>query len=835
MAKSAHAHVAIGVLFFLSGFSALIYQIVWVRLLTLAFGASAYAVGAVLVAFMGGMSVGSFIFARFVDRRKDRLRIYALLEAGVGLYALLLPSLVARLGDLYVSLYQHLMPTFYEISLIRLVVSVAILALPTIAMGATLPTLCALVARENHTAARRTAIFYGINTLGAVLGCLAAGFILLPWIGLDGATYFAVALNLVIAAGAYLLYRNSDEAAISTSTATNVNPLKSGICEEREPSEQGAELEIGGALLVIMLSGLTAMAYENIWTRVLTMIVGTTVYAFTTMLAAVLMGLVIGNGLFLFIRPRRPAILLAGAQVIIGLWVLLVTPHFDQIPFVFLKVFNWTHYNWAFFQIARFLLLFLLLIIPTTLMGLSFPLAVRIVVRRTGESGRKIGALYGFNTIGAIAGSFLGAFILIPFVGLQKGMILGASANIFAGLLLLACATEPKPAKKMCGAAVIIGSALVAMAFVSPWRLTYINSGAFAYASTYANVADVRTAVDAFQPLFYREGPTATVAVMRSPLDTLMLTIDGKTDASTGQNADMSTQILLSHLPALFVEKPDKALLIGLGSGVSLGALLRHPIQRVDVLEISEAVVEASCLFSEYNHDALEDPRVNLVVDDGRHHLQRTAKRYDLVISQPSNPWITGVSNLFTREYYRLIASHLTQDGVACQWIPSYNMSKEIVATIVKTFAAEFPHVSVWTSGVVGDLFLIGSNREIELPYARFLNRLADPGVAEDLACIRLDSSNLLARTFKFGPLGVQEFLAEFPDDLALNTDDAPIVEFAAPYFLLAPRVARDLNQKSDLTGDLSRLLALIRFESEAQQAAFIADAQRTLAEQVAK
>jgi spermidine synthase len=832
--RSAPPQPVIAVLFFLSGFTALVYQIIWVRLLTLTFGASTYAVGAVLVAYMGGMSLGSFGAARIVDCRRDQFKIYALLETAIGVYALLLPLLVQALGSLYIFLYQHLHPGFYEISLVRLVVSVVILALPTVAMGATLPTLCARLAADCQTAARHTAWLYGVNTFGGVAGCLCAGFVLIPRLGLDGATWFAVAFNLLVGAGALWLDRHSKPATAPARGRSEKHPSRPRVPVHSGGAESGSDLELIAAVLVIMLSGLAAMAYENIWTRVLTMIVGTTVYAFTTMLAAVLMGLVLGNCLYLLLKPRRPALLLAGAQVGIGLWVLLAMPHFDRIPFLFLKIFACTQHSWALFQLSRFLLLFLLLIVPTTLMGLSFPLAAQMVVRRVGESGRKIGVLYGFNTVGAIAGSFIGAFILIPFVGLQKGMLIVAIVNVLAGLLQLTLATRPRPAVRGLGGAVVVGLVLCAAMLVSPWKLTYINSGAFAYANAYERVADVRAALDAYQPIFYREGPTATVAVVRSPLDTLMLTIDGKTDASTGQHADMSTQILLSHLPALFAERPHDALLIGLGSGVSLGSLLLHPVSHVDVVEISEAVVQASNCFRAYNHGPLDDPRVNLIVDDGRNHLERTSRRYDLIVSQPSNPWITGVANLFTREYYHLLANRLNERGVACQWVPSYLMSKEMVATIAKTFASEFPCMSIWTSGVVGDLFLIGSKSELKLNYTEFLERLADFGIDADLARIGMNDPGLLAKTFKLGPLGVREFLAEFPADLPLNTDLRPIVEFAAPRFLLAPRVARDFNERSDLTGDLSRLLSLIAFEKEADRRAFVRSAQAVLAARLA-
>jgi spermidine synthase len=529
------------------------------------------------------------------------------------------------------------------------------------------------------------------------------------------------------------------------------------------------------------------------------MIVGTTVYAFSTMLAAFLMGIVLGSTLYVLLPIRRPVLWFALAQWGLCLWGLGFTPHFDQLPFAFLQIFEWSHNDWPLFQLMRFLMLFAILLVPATLFGLSFPLAVRIVVQRSGETGRQVGLLYGANTIGAIIGAFAGGFLLIPFLGIQQGIIILATINLFVGLLLLSCEPSLQFRRKSFAGGVVSIIAVAIALFISPWELAYINSGPYVYANDYTDTHYLRRVLKAYKTIFYKEGPAATVSVIRSPRGPLSLTIDGKTDASTGHNADMSTQMLLSHLPAMFVEQPRNALLIGVGSGVSLGSLLQHPVDSVDAVEISPAVIEATNFFREYNHNALDDPRVNLVIGDGRHHMERTSKKYDLIISQPSNPWISGISNLFTLEYYQLMMNRLSNQGVVCQWIPSYHMSKKMLAIICKTWTKVFPNTSMWTSSVVGDLFLIGSKNDLELDYNLFLKRLKNEKINQDLARIDMNSPEMLAQTFKYDRQGIRQFIAEFDQkELPINTDMFPVLEYMSPHYLLTERLGDRLSKGSE-------------------------------------
>jgi spermidine synthase len=816
-------------LFFLSGLTSLVYEVIWVRLLTLTFGVSAFAVATVLLAYMGGLCTGSYWFGRRADQERDQLRLYGLLEGLVGLYALIMPLVLDGAGSLYVLVHRTFEPDFYVMSLIRLACSIAILAVPTFLMGGTMPLLAAALAEGSPSVARRVSALYALNTLGATVGCLLAGYVLIPRLGLTGTTIVASAGNAAICAVAWLHRSQKSQAPVGSPERAPViaaAPARPGATPPAPPWLAST------VLACFALSGLCAMAYQTIWTRLLSMVIGTTVYAFTSLLAVFLAGLVIGSALYRGWLARRALAVFALGQLGVGLFVLGTMPYFDQLPFTFLKLFAATKSNWYLFQAARLGLVLAILIGPTAFFGLSLPLVVEICGARRERAGHTVGSIYAVNTVGAIVGSFIGGFVLIPFLGLQQGLLILALINVACGVLLVLL--DPAPTVRRRAVLVTAGAGLAVLfaALLRPWNLHYLNSGPYVYAHEYLNAggdAELKQILDSYQLRFFREDASATVSVFDIG-GTLSLAIDGKTDASTGGNADMSTQVLLAHLPAMLTKHPGNALLVGLGSGVSLGSLLKYPrVESVDVLELSEGVVEASNLFRAFNGDALDDPRTHLIVGDGRHHLMRTKKVYDLVVSQPSNPWISGVSNLFTKEYYQLIHDRLAPAGVVCQWIPTYFMSREMLAVVLKSFTNVFPHASLWTSSVPGDLFVIGSKAPLAIDYALLEERLARPGIQKDLARIGMGDPTLLAKTFKFGDTQIQDFVRRFADELPENTDLNPVIEFMTPQFLLTRRVAKEFGTRGELKGELATLLGYIAFDGDETRRRFEAAAQGVL------
>jgi spermidine synthase len=806
---------AVHALFFFSGMTSLIYEVIWVRLLTLTFGAAAFAVASVLLAYMGGLCAGSWWLGRRADAIKNKLLIYAALEVFIGLYALILPWVLHHTGSLYVLIFQYFEPGFYTMSIIRLLCSTLVLGIPTFCMGGTLPLLAAgIQEKSSDQASRQVATLYSINTFGAVFGCLLAGYVFIPQLGLNGTTWLASFCNISIFV-LVVMWQRKIGITVAPESPTKTRPII-----ESAPLPREIRFVVFSCLAI---SGLCSMAYQTIWTRLISMVIGTTVYAFTVILAAFLLGIVLGSLLYRGWFTRHSLLALAWTQLTVGLFVLFSMPFFDELPFLFLKIFAETRENWFLYQSARMLFVLAIMIIPTTCFGLSFPLVVGICSHRAEGTGRTVGNIYAVNTVGAIIGSFIGGFVLIPFLGLQKSLMILSLINALAGFVLLSMHPTMRLKPRLINIVAAMLGLFLSVLLLRPWNLHYLNSAPYVYASDYNNTSSVenlKKILNSYELRFFKEDATATVSVFNIS-GTLSLAIDGKTDASTGGNADMSTQILLAHLPALLAPKADQALLVGLGSGVSLGSLLKYPVSHVDVLEISEAVVEASDYFHEFNYEPLKDPRVNTIIGDGRHHLLRTKKSYDVIISQPSNPWISGVSNLFTTEYYRLMSERLAPNGVVCQWIPSYHMTEEMLAVILKSFHGVFPYVTLWTSSVPGDLFAIGSNTPIQVKFPDYLQHLDRPGIREDLARIQMDNPLLLAKTFKYGQEQIGSFVQEFGRNLPENSDAFPIVEFMTPRFLWTQKAAQNLHHSDQLVGKLSSLLAYIHFEKETNRRHF--------------
>ena len=818
------------ILFFLSGLTSLIYEVIWVRLLTLTFGAAAFAIATVLLSYMGGLCAGSFWFGNKSDGRYNNLKLYGILELLIGLYALVLPFILDAIGDFYIYIYQSFEPSFYSMSIIRLFCSSLVLGIPTFMMGGTLPLLTASLTSKHEKSSRQVANLYALNTLGAASGCLLSGYLLIPNLGLSGTTILASVCNILICFAA-LFYNNKrlveDSEPESAKWVNKVTQNKG----ETQTESQIPGLTRNTALSCLALSGLCAMAYQTLWSRLLSMIIGTTVYAFTIILATFLLGLVLGGAIYRGWFTRRPLTAFALSQLGVGLFVLATMPYFDELPFIFLQIFEASSNNWYLYQAARMGLAFSVLIVPTTCFGISFPLVVEICRGTRENTGKNVGRIYAVNTLGAIIGSFVGGFILIPFLGIQISMMLLALVNIIAGLALIMIhpnlAIRPKAILSSFG----VLAAVLCTVLLRPWNLHYLNSAPYIYAHDYSHadsVDNLKKVLDSYELMFFKEDATATVSVL-DIMGTRSLAIDGKTDASTGENADMSTQMLLTHLPALLSHKNEEALLVGLGSGVSLGSLLKHDVKKVDVLEISEAVAEASHFFNDYNNQALEDARVNLVIGDGRHHLARTSKTYNLIVSQPSNPWISGVSNLFTTEYYQLMHKRLSTDGIVCQWIPSYHMSQEMLAVILKSFTNVFPYATLWTSSVPGDLFAIGSKSPIQIDFPTLKTKLHNSKINQDLAKIQMNDSMLLAKTFKYSQEQINKFVEKHAKNLEENTDLNPIVEFMTPKFLLNQRTAANLRYHEQLNGDLPSLLEHVHFELDTNRRWFSESARKIL------
>ncbi|MFC1799592.1 fused MFS/spermidine synthase [Candidatus Eisenbacteria bacterium] len=768
--KKSQSYIApVYILFLFSGATGLAYQVVWIRMLVRTFGATSFAISTVLAAYMAGLALGSYLFGRIIDRRGNPILLYGFLELGIGIFALLFPLILAAWHPMFRGLYMGLEGRFYLLSLIRFALAFSVLLIPTTLMGGTLPILSRYVTESLSTLTQRVGLLYSINTFGAVAGTFVTGFLLLPALGMKMTTFAAVAANVAIFLICLMLSRSQARpAAVTGETAE----------EDAGPRKRTSSETI--VLVAFLFTGLAALSAEVIWSRVLTLVVGTTVYAFTIMLTTFLLGLALGSAVFSRIAQRvsRPRTLFAVLVLLIGFVVFATIIAFGKLPIVYMLLYQGmdpegTGPTWIKLMSLQFLLCVGLMIVPTFLMGGTFPLVARIYAVDLSRIGARIGTAYAYNTVGSILGSFIGSFVLLQLFGVEKGMVTVAVIYLAVGVVLFLTVTERmKRSRRLTGAAVVVLAAVLMLIFSPGWDHQLMTSGVYTYADIYKTPEGLREQLKLRELLFYDEGPGATISVERVQNE-LALKIDGKNDASNAE--DMITQELISHLPLLLHDDPDTVLMIGLGSGVSVSSAAVHGIERIDCIELLENVVAGARFFDEYTHDVLNDPRVHMTIGDGRNHVRLTDKTYDVIISQPTNPWISGVGDLFTVEYFEEARAHLKPGGFMTAWLALYHMGDEEVRSTLKSFVEVFPNATLWFSNE-GDIVMLGSLSPMKID-GRIARRMALPGVREDLERVGIDdAADILSALLMDGPA-----LKKYADvSGVLHTDDNMLIEFHA-------------------------------------------------------
>lgn len=777
--------------FFASGISGLVYQVIWVRELVLVFGATTFAVSTVLTAFMGGLALGSYYFGRRSERTARPLRLYGLLEIGIGAYGLAVPLIFATLPVLYHSLLGWLQLPFFALSIVRFVFATLVLIVPTALMGATLPVLATFYSRDGARIGLRVGSLYALNTFGAVIGAAATGFVLIPALGMNAATTTAASINIVLGVVAIAISRKVEAGEMLQSAAADI--ADAPILRKPVRSTDGGidRRQVTMVVAGFAVSGFVALAYEVIWSRVLALIIGSSVYAFSIMLTTFLIGLAGGATLAsrLADKVRRPVLMFGIIEAAIGVTSLIGAYLFNDLPYVFVQLYRWVDSNsFGLLLFARFLIAAFVMILPTFLLGALFPLVVRIVssgnVART--TGRTVGDAYAANTMGAIAGSFASGFVLIPWLGLLGSMRLCVALNFAVAGVVFIVSRATRETKLNRGKRTVtatLGIAVSALLIVivvmiePPWDPEVMSSAVYRYAPSLTN----KSRRDLFdflkrgqgETLFYKEGVTATVAVQRQS-GGRVLKVNGKPEASTA--GDMPTQILIGALPLLVRDQTDDVLLIGLGSGVTLGSVEQFPVKRVTCVELEPAVIEASRHFEDVNNHPLDDPRLKMVSNDGRNFIYTTDQKFDVIVSEPSNPWVTGVANLFTLEYFKRGADRLKDGGLFSQWLQIYEMAPEDVRTLIATFRAAFPQVYLFR-GAEGDLMLLGSKSERRLDLSVLNSHFDDEKIGADLKRISTTRASDILSRFYLGPAEVTSLSA----GAKLNTDDNALIEFNAP------------------------------------------------------
>lgn len=775
------------------------------RLIGEVFGNSVFATATVLAAFMGGLAIGSFAGGRIADRRTDRVRLYGLLEIGIGVYALLLPHLLALATPLYATVYQSAGGTSPQLILIRAVVCFAILVVPTTFMGATLPLLLRHFIQDLRGLGQTVGVVYATNTFGAVAGCVAAGFVLMPRFGLSRSLLVAAVINAAVGIIAIVFLQETPRTDEERATDT---PGDAPPVLRTYPSIEGR-----AALAAFAISGFAAMADEVALFRAFALIIGSTTYAFSLMLTAFIFGIGLGS-LFLARGVRQDRDLVEGAGLVqagIAASCFVMVLLIGELPTWTVAAIGRFQGSFTMLQVSEFVLLFLILLIPTSLMGVMFPLTTAIWTRSADRIGRSSGEAYFVNTLGAILGSLMGGFLLLPFLGVQKTILAGALLNLAASATIFAVRSgvEISVRARQVGAIAVLG---VAAALVMPaWDLQKMTSGPYLYAARRAGGPPAgarsivaKTARDQGKVVYHRDGFAATVTVKKSPSGATVLMVNGKVDASSVW--DVRTQKLLGHIPMLLHPDPKRVLVIGLGSGMTLGAVMTHEPDSAESVEISPEVVEAAELhFSPFNNDCLKNPRTRQIIGDGRNHVLLTNRTYDVISSQPSSPWIAGIGSLFTREFWEACRLRLGDDGVMCQWLQAYQVTPKNFRLVLRTFRLVFPHMTLWFSNRT-DIVLIGSNRPLSVDLRRLRERAGKPDVRDDLRRCQIWRPLDIFGHFIAGPDEVKRLAG----DGALHTDDNARLEFDMPRTLYQSHMTI-LDQLGEYQ---SSPLAIVRAES---------------------
>jgi spermidine synthase len=828
--------VALLCLFFLSGFSGLVYEVAWSRLLVHIFGATLLAVSTVLAVFMAGLAAGAYLAGRF-GRAGNPLLLYAALELATGLYALAVPVLFSQtvLEPIWLSLHQLFVDRPLVLSAVQFGLAACGLAMPTACMGATFPVAARILGTAGQGTARNVGYLYAANTAGAMTGAVTGGFWWLPAFGLSASVAAAALLNLVVAGGAFVACRAASGRRAATSRAPAAPAAGASVQEAPPAAEDGrlaAQPLIAAVLVTIAATGALFMILEVCWTRFFSLVLGSTTYAFSAVLALVLLGLAAGSLLASAIGRSglNSLLFLAFSQLLSGLYVYVSLSYFNEMPWWLIELgraFSGPAGQQSFAGAvgARTLVAAAVVVPAAVFSGAVFPLCVRVAALCQGAI--PVGQIYACNTAGAIVGSWLAGFVLMPLFGaltvsgIQASLVVVAScqtALAAAIFLLWLRASPPGALRPASGAGALVLCGLVAASFTVrrlEWNPALISSGVSFFSAAQASGLtreQFLRAVGAAAPesgkapeiRYYREGRNTTVTVGTNPAaNVTYLKNDGRVEVSVPSDpvrpaptSDLATQVLMGLLPVLLhPEKPDSVFLLGYGSGTTAGAILACPeAKRLTIAELEEAVLGADRFFTHVNGRPLRPEwastgRVRALVADGRSFLSSFAGTFDAVVSQPADPSVNGMSDLFTREFFRVASAKVGERGLMSQWLQLYSITPRYLGILCRTFRDAFPSTLMFHPPRSGEVILLGARQPITIDVGSLKARLAEPRVRTALMRAGVRSVEDLLAGLVAGPAefaALCDRLARQTGDSRLNTDDNLITEYELPRQLFA-------------------------------------------------
>ncbi len=772
----------LGFLFFLSGIAGLVYEVSWSRYLSLTLGSTTQAHTVVLAAFLAGLALGNYAFGKWSARFKNPVLAYAGLELGIAILCACYPLAHRWTQALYFASGFELLSSFP----FRAAISAALLMIPTFLMGGTFPVLIRAFAGDFQETQKMTGLLYAVNSLGAVIGSAASSLWLIQNLGLDLTMLSGAAISGLSGLGALLLAPRAESAPEESLSTKNLNAGP----DARSGEPFGTVLQFRWMAAAAFLSGFTALVLEIVWFRFFALILGSTLYSFSLMLSAFILGITLGS--FFASRPlaRNPT---AGGilrsfgfcQLSFGLAMVLSFPLYPRLPYYFIHMASSLKHsedNFWIYQTFTFGFCFILMLLPTFFSGAALPMASQWISSYKRRASEGVGIAFSSNLAGTLAGSMAAGLVFLPLFGIEGALKVSALLAIACGAISFRLARDPRGQASQKWAMVpgiALAAAIGLMVFgKNDWKesLVLMNPYFSWRNAPPPSYADFKRGLDGSKILFYKDGAESTVAVVEHGGRERVLKINGKTDASA--YGDLGTELMLGHLPMLLRPErsaPTSALCIGYGSGISAGAALRHPNTQLDLVEISPEVMEAAPFFGNFNHQAERDPNAAVAVDDAKSFLARNRKIYNVILSEPSNPRMPGVANLFTREFFELCSRRLEDDGLMVQWFHLYSMTDETVQMILRTFQTVFPHVSVWNSQAY-DMMVVGSKKPLAVNFEILRERMSVPAVRDDLARIGITVPvSLLVHELVSGP-GIEQIAGLG----RLHTDFYPQLEFGA-------------------------------------------------------
>jgi len=796
------------VLLFFSGMAGLIYEIVWFRVLDFSFGTTQTAVATVLAAYMVGMGFGSIVAGKYVDRIRRPMLVYAILEAVIGIYAIFITPIFYRAGYIYTVLGTD--PSPAASVFFRIVPSFLFFLVPTSAMGASLPVLSKILVKKNRAGAGAGKM-YAANTVGAVAGCILAGFVTIRWLGLDGSLYMAMGISLLTAATAFIIHSvlsykaKSSEKAKSPAGNYSDNSLSDTLTQHEISFDAGISLSLFAALMAALMGGAASLGNEVVWNRVLGMVLDGTVYGFAALLAAFLTGIALGSAVFSLIvekHPNRVWDLLIAVHVLAGVGAIITMLFIPLIPGLAGKIFEDGITPYLGF-LTKSLLVFFAILVPTFFYGAAFPITVKLASMKLGAS-KGLARVYAFNMTGAVIGVLAAGLVLPSISGTvgQMGLLnislsfVTATAVAWVFFIHKRTSAKTEPERKLAPWIFRFATPailLVGLITLSPdFRIIHIMESRYAIEDYQKQLnyktPDIISKNTKNRVVFKAEGKQTIVTIRKEGERGYRLRNNGLNEAyhSFSEPHYASVIFFLGTLPYMLHPNPRTALLIGLGSGGTAESMIKTELKRLDVIELEPEVVRASQFIyrqikGNLDTHPLRDRRSSLIIDDARNTLLKwkrsgNPRAYDIVVSQPSHPWLAGMSYLYTLEHFSLVNDNLAHDGLFCQWINLFRMNERSIKSVLSAFVKVFKGVHVFRTNS-NSLLLIGSKTSFAIDPGIISYRLAEDKLSRQASLFAIDMEDILL-SYLMNESALRKLVASTPP----NTDRNPTVEMDLPW-----------------------------------------------------